>query len=88
MKASEVGLTISNLNPHMYNIDQNLSVIFYTRNLHFKNTKFASSEIPKILKIIEDFVGMKLPHKKIKYVTVPNSDLTLCEIKTGMIISR
>lgn len=87
MKASEVGLTISNLSPHMYKTDQNVSIIFYTRNLHFKNTKFASIEIPKIIEIIEEFLDMKFVSKKIKYVTVPNSDLTLSEIKTGMIIS-
>lgn len=87
MKASEVGLSISNLSPHMYKTDQNLSIIFYTRNIHFKNTKFASIEIPKIIEIIEEFLDMKFIHKKIKYITVPNSDLTLSEIKTGMIIS-
>lgn len=87
MKASEVGLTISNLSPHMYKTDQNLSIIFYTRNLHFKNTKFASIQIPKIIDIIQDFLDMKFSSKKIKYITVPNSDLTLSEIKTGMVIS-
>lgn len=87
MKASEVGLMISNFSPHMYRSDQNLSIIFYTRNLHFKNTKFASIEIPKIIEIIEDFLDMKFTSKKIKYITVPNSDLTLSEIKNGMIIS-
>lgn len=75
------------MSPHMYNINNNLSIIFYTRNLHLKNTKFASIQIPKILTIIENYVNMKLLHNKIKYVTVPNSDLTLSEIKTGMIIS-
>lgn len=87
MKASEVGFTITNMNPHMYNINENFSIIFYTRNLHFKNTKFASIEIPKIIEIIEKYVDTKFPHKKLKYVTVPNSDLTLNEIKNGMIIS-
>lgn len=87
MKASEVGFTITNMNPHMYNSNDNFSIIFYTRNLHFKNTKFASIEIPKIVEIIEKYVDMKFPHKKLKYVTVPNSDLSLNEIKNGMIIS-
>jgi hypothetical protein len=86
MKASEVGFTITNMNPHMYQND-NFSIIFYTRNLHFKNTKFASIEIPKIIEIIENYVNRKFPHKKLKYVTVPNSDLSLNEIKNGMIIS-
>lgn len=71
----------------MYNINENFSIIFYTRNIHFKNTKFASIEIPKIILIIERYVDMKFPLKKLKYVTVPNSDLTLNEIKNGMIIS-
>lgn len=87
MKASEVGFMVSNMNPHMYNINDNFSIIFYTRNLHFKNTKFASIEISKIVEIIENYVGMKFPNKKLKYVTVPNSDLSLNEIKNGMIIS-
>lgn len=87
MKASEVGFTITNMNPHMYNINENFSIIFYTRNIHFKNTKFASIEIPKIIAIIEKYVDLKFPLKKLKYVTVPNSDLTLNEIKNGMIIS-
>jgi Peptidase family M1 domain len=87
MKASEVGFTITNMNPHMYNINENFSIIFYTRNLHFRNTKFASIEIPKIIDIIERYIDMKFPHKKLKYVTVPNSDLSLNEIKNGMIIS-
>lgn len=87
MKASEIGFTITNMNPHMYNINENFSIIFYTRNLHFKNTKFASIEIPKIMEIVEDYVDMKFPNKKLKYVTVPNSDLSLNEIKNGMIIS-
>lgn len=87
MKASEVGFTITNMNPHMYNINENFSIIFYTRNIHFKNTKFASIEIPKIIAIIERYVDRKFPLKKLKYVTVPNSDLTLNEIKNGMIIS-
>lgn len=75
------------MSPHMYNIHSNLSIIFYTRNLHVKNTKFASIQIPKIIIIIENYLSMKFMHNKIKYVTVPNSDLTLSEIKTGMIIS-
>lgn len=87
MKASEVGFTITNMSPHMYHVHENFSIIFYTRNLHFKNTKFASIEIPKIIEIIENYADMKYPHKKLKYVTVPNSDLTLSEIKNGMIIS-
>lgn len=88
MKASEIGFTITNMNPHMYEHEnENFSIIFYTRNMHFNNTKFASIEIPKIIKIIENYVDMKFPYKKLKYVTVPNSDLTLSEIKHGMIIS-
>lgn len=87
MKASEVGFTITNMNPHMYNVNENFSIIFYTRNLHFKNTKFASIEIPKIIDIIERYVDMKFPNKKLKYLTVPNSDLSLIEIKNGMIIA-
>jgi aminopeptidase N len=87
MKASEVALTITNMSPHMYNINNNLSLIFYTRNLHLKNTKLASMVIPKILTTIENYVGKKYLKNKIKYVTVPNSDLTLSEIKSGMIIS-
>lgn len=71
----------------MYNVNENFSIIFYTRNLHFKNTKFASIEIPKIIDIIERYVDMKFPYKKLKYVTVPNSDFSLNEIKSGMIIS-
>lgn len=71
----------------MYQNADNFSIIFYTRNLHFKNTKFASIEIPKIVEIIETYVDRKFPYKKLKYVTVPNSDLSLNEIKNGMIIS-
>jgi aminopeptidase N len=87
MKASEVGFSITNMNPHMYQINDSLSIIFYTRNLHFKNTKFASIEIPKIIEVLENYLDQKFPHKKLKYITVPNSDLTLSEIKNGMIIS-
>jgi Peptidase family M1 domain len=83
MKASEVGFTITNMNPHMY-VNENFSIIFYTRNLHFKNTKFASNEIAKIIDIIERYIDMKFPHKKLKYVTVPNSDLSLTEITSEM----
>lgn len=87
MKASEVGITITNMNPHMYNINDNFSIIFYTRNKHFKNTKFASIEIPKIIDIFIEYTNQEFPHETLKYVTVPNSDLTLSEIKNGMIIS-
>ncbi|KAG5677707.1 hypothetical protein PVAND_007440 [Polypedilum vanderplanki] len=87
MRASEIGLTITNMSPHMYSINNNLSIVFYTRNLHVQNTKFASIQIPKIIAIIEEYLSTKFLHNKIKYVTVPNSDLTLSEIKTGMIIS-
>lgn len=75
------------MNPVLYPINNNLSIVFYTRNLHLKNTKFASILIPKIVTIIEDYIDMKLPHNKIKYITVPNSDVTLSEVKSGMIIS-
>jgi aminopeptidase N len=87
MKASEVGFAITNMNPHMYQFNDSLSIIFYTRNLHFKNTKFASNQINNIVEALENYLDQKFPHKKLKYVTVPNSDLTLSEIKNGMIIS-
>jgi hypothetical protein len=86
--ASAVGFTISNMKPHVYHIMENITMIFYTRNKHFKNTKFASVVIPKIVKIYEDYTDHQYPHNVLKYVTVPNSDTTLCEIKNGMIISR
>ncbi|KAL7045799.1 hypothetical protein ACKWTF_002339 [Chironomus riparius] len=87
MKASEIGLTISNMNPILYHIHNNLSIIFYTRNLYFKNTKFASIQIPKIVTIIEEYIDLKFSHSIIKYIAVPNSDIHLSEVKSGMIIS-
>lgn len=88
MKASEVGFTINNMVPHKYNINDNFSIIFYTRNKHLQNTKFASIVIPKIIKIYEDFTNQPFNHETLKYVAVPNSDLSLCEVKNGMILSR
>lgn len=75
------------MNPILYHIHNNLSIIFYTRNLYFKNTKFASIQIPKIVTIIEDYINLKFLHTKIKYIAVPNSDIHLSEVKSGMIIS-
>jgi aminopeptidase N len=75
------------MNPILYHINNNLSIIFYTRNLYFKNTKFASIQIPKIVTIIEEYINLKFSHSKIKYIAVPNSDIHLSEVKSGMIIS-
>lgn len=88
IKSNEVGILISSMDPHMYNSNENFSIVFYTRNKHFKNTKYASTIIPPILKIYEKYFNQVYPHSTIKYLTVPNSDTSLCEIKNGMILSR
>lgn len=43
--------------------------------------------IPKMIEILEKYLDQPFPHNKIKFITVPNSDLSLSEVKHGMIIS-
>ncbi|XP_058460813.1 aminopeptidase N-like isoform X2 [Malaya genurostris] len=87
IRASEIGFIITDMSPERYELTPEIYLIAYTRNIYHNYMKGIVSKFAEVINIYEGYMGMKFPYRIIKYVTIPNTDNTVSEIKEGMILS-
>lgn len=87
VRASEIGFIITDMTPERYELTEKVHLIAYTRNRYDLYLKDIVSIFASVMKVYEEFMRMNFPYQAIKYVTIPNADSTVREIKEGMILS-
>lgn len=88
IRASEIGFIVTDMTPERYELTDKVHLIAYTRNRYDNYLKEIVSIFAAVMKVYEQYMRMHFPYQAIKYVTIPNADSTVREIKEGMILSR
>ncbi|XP_050101249.1 glutamyl aminopeptidase-like [Anopheles aquasalis] len=87
VRASEIGFVVTDMVPERYNITQRVSLLAYTRTRYDEHIKNTTDIFSRIIHIYEQYLGVLFPYETIRYVTIPNADHSIYEIKEGMILS-
>ncbi|XP_058826209.1 aminopeptidase N-like [Topomyia yanbarensis] len=87
VRASEIGFIITDMSPERYELTPKVYLIAYTRNSYDSYMKNIVSKFAAVINVYENYMRMSFPYQMIKYVTIPNTESTVREIKEGMILS-
>ncbi|KAL9694789.1 hypothetical protein quinque_014074 [Culex quinquefasciatus] len=87
VRASEIGFIITDMTPERYELTEKVHLIAYTRNRYDNYLKEIVSVFAAVMNVYEDYMRMNFPYDSIKYVTIPNTESSVREIKEGMILS-
>ncbi|ETN63262.1 protease m1 zinc metalloprotease [Anopheles darlingi] len=87
VRASEIGFVVTDMVPERYNITQRVSLLAYTRTRYDEHIKNTTDIFSRVIHIYEQYLGVLFPYETIRYVTIPNADHSIYEIKEGMILS-
>ncbi|XP_055549676.1 aminopeptidase N-like [Wyeomyia smithii] len=87
VRASEIGFIITDMSPERYELTQKVHLLAYTRNSYDNYMKEIISIFARVINFYENYLKMNFPYQRITYVTIPNTDRNVREIKEGMILS-
>ncbi|XP_055598880.1 aminopeptidase Ey-like [Uranotaenia lowii] len=88
VRASEIGFIITDMTPERYRLTDKVDLLAYTRNRYDNYMKEVTVEIfAAVMNVYEKYMKLNYPYETIQYVTIPNADIEVREIKEGMILS-
>ncbi|XP_058063360.1 aminopeptidase N-like [Anopheles bellator] len=87
VRGSEIGFVVTDMVPERYEITTKVSLLAYTRTRYDEHIKNASVTFSRVIQIFEHYLAVPFPYEVIRYVTIPNIDHSIYEIKEGMVLS-
>lgn len=88
MNLNNFGFVVTNIEAIIITATPNLLLNSYFRPTLLPSITFIDSEIPLILRNIEEYTNITYPMESISFIGLPNSSNDIIEIKQGLVIAR